>query len=136
MTKARITAFMCLAAGLGLTPVFAQNQTKSLDVKGLDKTISPKQDFYHHVNSKWQKDHPLTAEYSRYGQFNILNDSSENRVQRIVKGLAATNPAKGLTLSRLPLSMNRGWTLCGATAKGQLPSKRNSPKSRMPSLRR
>ncbi len=38
---------------------------------------------------------PLTDEYSRYGMFNILNDSSNNRVRRIVTGLAATNPKPG-----------------------------------------
>lgn len=128
MTKARITALMCLAAGLGLTPVFAQNQTKSLDVKGLDKTISPKQDFYHHVNNKWQKDHPLTAEYSRYGQFNILNDSSENRVQRIVMGLAATNPAKGTDAFKIATIYEQGMDSVRRNREGAAPIKKKLAK--------
>lgn len=41
------------------------------------------------------EDHPLTAEYARYGQFNILNDSSNNRIKRIVTNLSKTNPQKG-----------------------------------------
>ena len=84
-----------LALALAAVPGMAQEHLKSLDGKGLDPNISPKEDFYGHVNSKWMKDHPLSPEYSRYGQFNILNDSSNNRVQRLVMGLAATNPAKG-----------------------------------------
>lgn len=69
--------------------------TKSLDLLALDNTISPKSDFYHYVNKKWQERHPLTGEYSSYGQFDILRDSSEQRVQRIVMGLGSTNPRPG-----------------------------------------
>ncbi len=86
-----IIASLCLSA-LGIQ---AQEHLKSLDANGIDNTILAKTDFYRHVNSKWMKSHPLTAEYSRYGQFNILNDSSNNRVKRIVTGLAAKNPQKG-----------------------------------------
>ncbi len=92
--KARTTLFiasLCMAS----TCLFAQEHLKSLDAKGIDNTIPAKKDFYSHVNKKWMDSHPLTAEYSRYGQFNILNDSSENRVKRIVTGLAARNPQKG-----------------------------------------
>lgn len=85
----------CALIGLAATGLSAQEHLKSLDAKGLDNAISPKKDFYHHVNKKWMDSHPLSAEYSRYGQFNILNDSSNNRVRRIVTGLAATSPAPG-----------------------------------------
>ena len=69
----KITASaMLLALGAIALPMSAQEHLKSLDGQGVDKTVSPKEDFYHHVNAKWQKDHPLSAEYSRYGQFNIL----------------------------------------------------------------
>lgn len=91
----RTKALLALALAASAIPGMAQEHLKSLDGKGLDPNISPKEDFYGHVNSKWMKDHPLSPEYSRYGQFNILNDSSNNRVQRLVMGLAATNPAKG-----------------------------------------
>ena len=91
----RTKALLALALAVAAVPGMAQEHLKSLDGKGLDPNISPKEDFYGHVNSKWMKDHPLSPEYSRYGQFNILNDSSNNRVQRLVMGLAATNPAKG-----------------------------------------
>ena len=68
---------------------------KSLDPKGFDKNVAAGQDFYQHVNKGWMESHPLTPEYSRYGQFNILNDSSNNRVRRIVTNLSKTNPKKG-----------------------------------------
>lgn len=89
------TILTCAFLGAALTGAAAQEHLKSLDAKGIDTSISPKKDFYNHVNKKWIEAHPLSAEYSRYGQFNILNDSSNNRVRRIVTGLAATKPAPG-----------------------------------------
>lgn len=101
-----------LCAALGFTTIaFAQSECDkagtcpkangkaeylcSLHKDGIEDAISPKEDFYHHVNKRWMEAHPLTGEYSRYGQFNILSDSSDNRVRRIVTGLAAKNPEKG-----------------------------------------
>ncbi|MBD5206476.1 MAG: M13 family metallopeptidase [Bacteroidales bacterium] len=114
---------MCLSLGLGVLPMMAQEHTKSLDVKGLDQSISPKTDFYHHVNNKWQKDHPLTAEYSRYGQFNILNDSSNNRVKRIVTGLAATNPAPGTNAFKIATIYEQGMDSVRRNREGAAPIK-------------
>ena len=89
------TILTCAVLSMAFTGVAAQEHLKSLDGKGLDNNLSPKKDFYTHVNDKWMKNHPLTPEYSRYGQFNILTDSSNNRVRRIVTGLAAKKPAPG-----------------------------------------
>ena len=39
--KTKMTTAMCVALGLGITPVMAQEHTKSLDVKGIDNaTVS------------------------------------------------------------------------------------------------
>ena len=86
-----------LFLGMALTamPLAAQEHLKSLNPAGIDRSTSPKQDFYQHVNKGWMDEHPLTAEYARYGQFNVLNDSSNNRIKRIVTSLSASNPKKG-----------------------------------------
>ncbi len=88
-------AMMVLAAAALPMAMSAQEHLKSLDANGIDKNVPASADFYQHVNSGWMESHPLTPEYARYGQFNILNDSSNNRVKRIVTNLAKTNPAKG-----------------------------------------
>ena len=108
---------------LCMAPVVAQEHTKSLDVKGLDENISPQKDFYHHVNTKWEKDHPLSPEYARYGQFNILSDSSENRVQRIVMGLSATNPEKGTNAYKIATLYSQGMDSVRRNREGAAPIK-------------
>lgn len=92
----KLSISLCLAAAsLVSFGAAAQEHLKSLNANGISNEIPAGSDFYHHVNKKWQQANPLTDEYSRYGQFNILNDSSNNRVRRIVTGLAATNPQPG-----------------------------------------
>ncbi|MCH5229695.1 MAG: M13 family metallopeptidase [Muribaculaceae bacterium] len=73
----------------------AEEHLKSLNGSGLNPNVKPSEDFYLYVNQDWMDKHPLTPEYSRYGQFNVLTDSSNNRVKNIVTNLAKTNPQKG-----------------------------------------
>lgn len=68
---------------------------KSINASEIANDIPAKEDFYRHVNQHWMDANPLTPEHSRYGKFNILDDSSKNRVRRIVTNLAATNPQPG-----------------------------------------
>ena len=81
---------------------------KSLDARGIDPNTPASADFYQHVNKGWMDSHPLTPEYSRYGAFNILNDSSNNRVRRIVTGLAATNPKAGTNAQKIATLYEQG----------------------------
>ena len=83
------------AAAMAITPAVAKEHLKSLSKEGISSEIKAGEDFYRHVNQKWMESNPLTPEHSRYGQFNILDDSSKNRVRRIVANLASTNPEPG-----------------------------------------
>lgn len=101
-----------------------QNRTEhlaSLDASALSDSIQPGADFYEYVTAKWQKDHPLTAEYSRYGQFNVLNDSSENRVRDIITGLAATNPEPGTVAYKVSSIYNLAMDSARRNAEGAAP---------------
>ena len=91
----RLRNFLTLFASVAVCSGMYAEHLKSLDPKGVDPNTPASADFYRHVNKGWMDSHPLTPEYARYGAFNILNDSSNNRVRRIVTGLAATNPQPG-----------------------------------------
>lgn len=83
---------LLLVASAAILSASAEEHLKSLSKEGISSEISAREDFYRHVNQKWMDSNPLTAEHSRYGQFNILDDSSKNRVRRIVANLASTDP--------------------------------------------
>lgn len=93
-----LAAAMMLGAALGAN---AQEHLFSLDKGQINPAIRPDSDFYGYVNQRWQQAHPLTAEYSRYGNFDILRDSSEMRVKNIVLGLGATNPKQGTVAQKV-----------------------------------
>ncbi|MBD5280843.1 MAG: M13 family metallopeptidase [Bacteroides sp.] len=114
---------MILALAGTTLAINAQEHLKSLDPKGLDKTVAPGADFYQHVNSGWMESHPLTPEYARYGQFNILNDSSNNRVKRIVTNLSKTNPAKGTNAYKIAALYEAGMDSVRRNQLGATPIK-------------
>ena len=44
-------------------------RTSGIRFSDLDTTVSPTEDFYQYACGGWMKNHPLTAEYARYGSF-------------------------------------------------------------------
>jgi len=122
MNKTKIMLAMAAAAAVAM-PAAAKEHLKSINPAYIDKTISPKEDFYHHVAKGWQEAHPLTDEYARYGQFNILNDSSENRVKDIVLNLGATNPQPGTVAFKVSTIYNQAMDSVRRNAEGAAPIK-------------
>ncbi|MDE7419691.1 MAG: M13 family metallopeptidase [Muribaculaceae bacterium] len=104
----RLRNFLTLFASVAVCTGMYAEHLKSLDPKGIDPNTPASKDFYRHVNKGWMDSHPLTPEYARYGAFNILNDSSNNRVRRIVTGLAATNPQKGTNAYKVATLYEQG----------------------------
>lgn len=118
-----VKSMMILAiAGMPVASM-AQEHLKSLDPNGIDKNVKASVDFYQHVNNGWMENHPLSPEYARYGQFNILNDSSNNRVRRIVTNLAKTNPAKGTNAYKIAALYEAGMDSVRRNQLGAAPIK-------------
>ena len=88
-------SILLLSALAAISMTASAEHLKSVNAGELANDIPAKEDFYGYVNQRWMDANPLSPEYSRYGKFNILDDSSKNRVRRIVSNLAATNPEKG-----------------------------------------
>lgn len=138
--KTGMTALLLGALAFGTIQVNAQEHLKSLDKAGIDNSFAPGTDFYRHVNNTWMKNNPLTPEYSRYGRFNILSDSSEHRVRRIVTGLAAKHPEKGTNAYKIATLYEQGMDSIRRNREGAAPIKaklakiENTPASGMADL--
>ncbi len=85
---------VALMLGISLS-CFAQEHLYSLNPQNFDPSTPVGTDFYRHANKGWMQSHPLTPERSRFGQFDVLNDSSQARIKRLVLNLSSTNPSKG-----------------------------------------
>lgn len=111
-----------MATALAATAATAANEhLKSLDPKQIDPAIPAGTDFYGHVNQRWMNEHPLTPEHARYGKFDILSDSSEARVKRIVLGLAATDPKPGTVAFKVSTIYNQAMDSARRNAEGARP---------------
>ncbi len=71
-----------------------KNIPHGIDRKNLDPSISPKVDFYQYSCGGWMKDHPLTAEYSRFGMFDLLRENAKEQLKDLVLNLSTHEDAK------------------------------------------
>lgn len=66
-----------------------------LDLKAMDKTVKPGDDFFAFMNGTWIKETEIPADRSSYGGSSILRDESQADVKVIVEESATGDFAKG-----------------------------------------
>ena len=71
------------------------DKVPAIDPANLDTTVSPGEDFYQYATGGWQASHPLKAEYSRYGAFDVLGENNEIKLNDLFKGLSDIKAEKG-----------------------------------------
>ena len=75
---------------------FAQtNLSSGIDLKNLDTSIKPGNDFYHYAAGGWLKSHPLDAEHAENGAFVDLQEQNQKRIQGIILEYASKPQQKG-----------------------------------------
>ncbi len=95
--------------------------TKSLDLSKLTDSIAPGEDFYLHVNKAWMEEHPLTGEYARFGNFDLLRDTAQEQVRRLVLEVAESNPAEGSVAYKVATIYNLAMDSVRRNAEGATP---------------
>ena len=66
-----------------------------IDLANLDTTYLPGTDFYEFATHGWQVRNPLTAEYSRYGSFDVLQENNNKQLRELIDSVAALENKKG-----------------------------------------
>jgi putative endopeptidase len=74
----------------------AKGKGWGFDVKELDGSIRPQDDFYHYVNRKWMRANPIPANEARWGTFMKLRFDTDKQVHALLKELDSRRhlPAK------------------------------------------
>jgi putative endopeptidase len=63
--------------------------TWGFDASGMDRAVKPGDDFYEYANGKWDARTEIPSDRVRYGNFDKLQELSENRVHAILEDAAA-----------------------------------------------
>lgn len=70
------------------------NKPHGIDQSNLDPAVSPKEDFFLYACGGWKKNHPLTAEYSRFGMFDLLREKAREQLKELIVNLSENEEAK------------------------------------------
>jgi len=92
------TALTIIPASPKETPAAGTKAVKigsfGFDEKGMDKTVSPGEDFYRYANGTWAKATSIPADKSNYGMFTALDDLSKDRLKTILDAARADPSSK------------------------------------------
>ena len=119
----KVYFYLAIAMTLVATSCSKTPSTKSLDLSKLSAEISPADDFYHHVNKTWMDEHPLTGEYARYGNFDLLRDAAQEQVRSLVLEVAESNPEPGSVAFKVATIYNLAMDSTRRNAEGAEPLK-------------
>ena len=87
LSKTLLTAFVLTNA----FQINAQEKTPGINVKLMDKAISPKDNFFQFVNGTWLKNTEIPADKTRWGSFDELRQNTDKDALKILNE-ATKNP--------------------------------------------
>lgn len=78
------------------TAADAKKTLKSgIALENLDRSVKPGTDFYQFACGGWIKNHPMPADRSRYGTFDVLQENCTKQVQGLIQDLAKKKQTQG-----------------------------------------
>lgn len=94
--------FIYAALSLSVAACTTEKPMESkIDLANLDKTAKPGNDFYQFATGGWNKSHPLTDEYARYGQFDALAENNREQLKELVLEQAAKENEEGSNAQKI-----------------------------------
>ena len=83
--KMKIKNLLLMTALLAGT-AYAQTPLGSgIDKANMDLSADPGTDFFRYAAGGWMDSHPLTPEFSRFSQFDVLNETNNRRLRELIE---------------------------------------------------
>ena len=96
-----VLAAVVMAAMSGCAGQKEAKSSSGIDLANMDTTVSAGDDFFRYACGGWNDAHPLTAEYSRYGTFDMLLENSQKQLRELIEELAAQQHEAGTAAQKI-----------------------------------
>ncbi len=96
-------------------------KSKAIDLVDLDTSVNPATDFDSYANGGWKKRFPIPDEKSRFGSFDLLADTAEVQVQKLITEIAAKQQEAGSVGKKIADFYNTGMDTAKIEAGGLAP---------------
>ena len=80
-----IKTFLPTLAMFAGTTLAQQPLASGLDKANMDLSADPGTDFFRYAAGGWMDSHPLTPEFSRFSQFDVLNETNNRRLRELIE---------------------------------------------------
>ena len=94
---------VCAAVAFAFNYTKGKNMDAGIKIENMDLTVRPGDDFYEYATRGWANAHPIPNDYSRYGAFEVLHQTNQERVREI----AETDTGKIGTLYRIAMNAEK-----------------------------
>jgi predicted metalloendopeptidase len=110
--RTKLIALLLASAGLTVTVAACKGQESTqteqaavsasgIDLKAMDKSVKPGDDFYAYANGGWMKATEIPADRSSIGGFYIADQVREKHAKELIDGILKSNPAAGSDEARI-----------------------------------
>ena len=115
--------FIMLASAMLLAACSTRQEERvpAIDLSNLDTTVTPGTDFYQFSTGGWQKNHPLGAEYARFGSFDQLRETNVERLNDLFAQMTTMKAAPGSTDSKIVTLYKQGLDSLRLNQEGAAP---------------
>lgn len=87
---------LLITLALSASATYAQTDLSTgLSRANMNLKVKPGTDFFEYAAGGWMKAHPLTPEFSRYTQFEELNEMNTKQLQELIEELAKADSPNG-----------------------------------------
>ena len=97
----------------------AEEGTPAIDLKNMDQSINPADDFFRYCNNNWLKNNPIPDEYTTFGAFTEIDQHNELLIQDIIKEVSAdANAVDGSVAQKIRDFYNAGMDTVAINERG------------------
>ena len=97
--------------------------SSGIHADNLDTSVNPVDDFYQFACGGWMQNHPLDAEHSRYGAFDVLAEENQKQLRTIIDSVSAATNEAGSIADKIATLYNMGMDSVTLQQQGAEPIK-------------